>query len=113
MGYPVHFDTVRSHTKLETDEQKEARKKRLEEAKRREQQWLAESSIVVGVPGRCVIINRGEKTLWVDKKLVEMWNNDPDSILYRYNDIEILSGTAGYVLKTKDGQTHTQVTLVS
>jgi hypothetical protein len=111
MRYPVAFDRVNS--KPETDEQKEARKRRLEEAKRREQQWLAESSVVDGVPGRCVVISRDDKTLWVDKKLVEMWHNDPDSILYRYNDIEILSGTAGYILKTKDGRIHQQVTIVS
>jgi hypothetical protein len=112
MTYSIHFDKILNAPK-ESEEMIQKRKERMEEAKRREKEWLEKSSVVEGIPGRCKIVERGTEKGWLKKELFKMWMTDTESILYSYNDISFLSGTAGYVLKLKDGKMFRQVTLKS
>ncbi len=79
-----------------------------------EERWERESMVVDGVPGRCVLIDRSEElSIFADKKLIEMWKEDHESLLYAYNDIQPLSGSAGYILKLKNGKIFEQITIRS
>ena len=117
MRYKCHFDRI-ANIPPETEEETKNRiaqyEKRQLEAKKREEEWLKESSIVDGIPGRCVVIERGkDNDMFMDQELFDMWQNDKESTLYHYNDLEILSGSCGYVLVLSNGKKYTQITLIS
>lgn len=113
MSYKVHFDRivngVSENKQMELTEQK----KRIEEHKQRQKEWDEKSQVVKGIPGRCVIIERGERNIWFSKEIIDLWESDQGSIMYYYDDIEFLSGSAGYVLKMSDGKMYRQVTMMS
>lgn len=86
-----------------------------EESIKSEEEWKSKSEVVVGIPGRCVIIDRNEdvKNLFVDNKILKKWKEDLNSTLYYYEDIEILSGSTGYVLVCSNGKHYTSIVMLS
>ena len=111
--YKVHFDSVSGIEPKEIDES--AVIKRREEEKQRKEEFLKKTQVVEGIPGRCKIIERDDKQgrFMLSPSLLKEWENDKESILYYYYDIEILSGTNGYILKKSNGKMLQQVTIMS
>lgn len=114
--YKVHFDELlKDKTKEDWDKQsKRDLEQFMKEYKIAEQKWLETSSVVDGIPGRCVVVQRDEKgelvvNSFVNQKLIEGWKKDSESVLYYYNDIE----SAGYILVKSDGTKLTQVAIRS
>jgi len=113
--YKIHFDSIAHNPPQEISEEEKVRRKDRDELyKTRKKIWDDTAKVVDGIPGKCVIVSRAEKlSIFVDKKLVDVWQSDKESILYYYNDIEFLSGTAGYILVCSDGKKLRQITLMS
>lgn len=116
-GYKVHFDKIINNdiqSKWAELSKKDLEERRIE-SKRREQEWFKKSSVVDGIPGRCIVIERTEDLdeYTFIQKLIDIWKTDTNSVLYHYDDIEFLSGTAGYILVKSDGTKLQQVCLMS
>ena len=118
--YRIFFDSILDPT-LETEEAKEKRLKqneeqklRMEDCRKSQEEWLATSKVVEGIPGRCVICEKGSKdSELLDARLLKEWKEDEGSILYAYDDIEILSGTNGFILKKSNGKMFQQIIMMS
>jgi hypothetical protein len=112
--YKVHFDSISGKKPEEpTKEQLEQRERDKLEVQQKRKEWEEKATEVEGVPGRCVVVGRDEVQFFLDRELLEEWQQDNESVLYYYNDIQILSGSAGYVLKKSDGTSIRQVTVMS
>ena len=112
--YEVHFDKILTTPRQElTEEQKLKQEKRRQEAEQKRKEWEDNAIVVKGIPGKCMVVERGEDNMFMDKTLKEEWENDKESILYYYNDIRMLSGSAGYILKKSNGKILRQVTMRS
>lgn len=113
--YTVTFDRIINEpSRPETEEEKIIRLQRSEESKRRKEKWLAESQERPGIPGRSILLtDKTNPNPFISKTLIKEWLEDDKSELYYYNDIQFLSGSAGYHLKKSDGTHITQCTMVS
>ena len=113
--YKVHFDNITTNVQPElTEEQKLKYETLKQEVEQKRKEWEDNAIVVKGIPGKCRVVERGEdERLFMDKTLKEEWENDKESILYYYNDIDILSGSAGYILKKSNGEMLQQVTMMS
>lgn len=108
----MHFDKIDTSgiTRDVFDPSLEARR---EQAAKREADWLAKSVELPGVPGRCVLVESEDTASLVDVRLWEALKSHVGAKLYYYNDIQCLSGSAGYVV-VQDGQVvYKLVTMVS
>lgn len=112
--YRIHFDKILTTPRRElTEEEKLKQEKRRQEAEQKRKEWDDNAIVVEGIPGKCRVVERGEVSMFMDKKIKEEWENDKESILYYYDDIEFLSGSAGYILKKSNGKMLRQVTVMS
>ena len=111
--YTVHFDRI-VNSPPENDKNEHLIQKA--ESDNRKSEWIKKSQIIEGIPGRCIVIDRNKEdktNIFIPKKLTDAWKQDIESVLYYYNDIGILCGSAGYVLKKSDGTQLRQATMVS
>ena len=112
--YQIHFDKIMTTPKQElTEEQKLKQEKRKQEAEQKRKEWEDNAIVVEGIPGKCRVVERGEDNMFMDKTLKQEWENDKESVMYYYNDIQMLSGSAGYILKKSNGKMLRQVTIRS